>query len=242
MKSKLDEMVESMERDLKARELPQALYDLLAKPELKIFSGFKRRSPSKGAIALDADPVKFATRCLEAGTDGLYVITNERFFGGSLEDVRRIRTAHPQVVILTREWIVHPRQVAEAVAAGASAVLLIVAILQERLKAYMDLCAFLGVEAVVEVLNEHELEQAIACGAQIVLINNRCLHTFKTDLSTGEQLAPKVPKGIKVIGASGIASVDDARRLQRAGCDGVILASSLLTADNPETLIRQIKG
>jgi indole-3-glycerol phosphate synthase len=176
--------------------------------------------------------VQFATNCLQVGSDGLYVIINERYFGGSVDDVRRIRTAHPQAIVLTREWIVHPRQVAEAVAAGASTVLLIIAILQDQLKAYMDLfCDFLEVEAVVEVLNERELEKAASCVARIVCINNRCLHTFKTDLATCEYLAPKVPDGIKVIGASGIATAEDAKRLQQTGCDGVIVCGFELTVN-----------
>jgi indole-3-glycerol phosphate synthase len=193
----------------------------------------KRRSPGAGDIRPGLDPVELATAYASAGAAALSVLTDQDYFGGSLEDLRRIRGAVP-VPLLRKDFLLDPLQLLEARGAGADAVLLIVRILEDaRLKELLALGGELGMSALVEVHDAVELDRALAAGARILGINNRDLRTFTTRLEVTEAHLPRIPAGCLVVSESGIRDRGDVLRLGAAGVDAVLVGESLLRAGDP---------
>ncbi len=222
--------------DAKAHTLLKALSD---ESKIHIIAEFKRRSPSKGEIKRDADPVSTARAYESAGAAAVSVLTEEDYFGGSLDDLRAARNAI-SLPILRKDFIFDDYQVYESAAAGADAVLLIVAALDDealvRLRRITE--DELGMDALVEVHTADEMRRAAACGAQIIGVNNRDLQTFTVSLETSVQLAPLAPKGSVLISESGIESAGDIRRLRSSGYRAFLIGESLMRADDPEALLR----
>ncbi len=235
-----------VERIARAQAAPIDFAAALAAPGMRLIAEVKGRSPSKGTLIEPFEPAAIAADYLAAGADAISVLTDEAFFGGGLDDLRAVKglaAAVPPRPILRKDFLLDRYQVAEARAAGADAVLLIVAMLDDA--ALRDLHAAArewGMAALVEVHDERELTWAVAAGATIVGINNRNLHTFEVDLATTERLAPLTPDGTIVVGESGIGGAADVRRLAGAGVDAILVGESLVRAADRGAAIRALLG
>lgn len=231
-----------------------------------LIAEIKRRSPSRGALAPDLDPLALARIYRENGAACISVLTDERYFGGSLDDLRRIREQTPVGAIpcgrpaqdpgqaqglplLRKDFLCDPYQVYEARAAGADAVLLIVAALAPGL--LRDLHALargLGMAALIEVHSDAELETAMTCDPSLVGINNRDLHSFSVDLATTERLAQRIPAAVCVVAESGIHGPDDLARLRGiprpggvTGVDAILVGEALVTAGDVGAKVRETR-
>jgi anthranilate phosphoribosyltransferase len=193
----------------------------------RVIAEVKRRSPSAGPIAPIIDPGALAEAYVRQGAAAISVLTNGPDFGGSLDDLAAVR-ARVDVPVLRKEFIVGPRQLDEAVAVGADAVLLIASVLGRGLRSMRRLAESLGLECLVEVHDAAELELALDAGATLVGINNRDLRSFEVDLGTTERLAPAVPQGVLLVTESGIRAPDDVARLRRAGVANFLVGEYLV--------------
>jgi indole-3-glycerol phosphate synthase len=221
----------------KAHALLKALSD---ESKINIIAEFKRRSPSKGEIRRDADPSIIAGAYESGGASAVSVLTEEDYFGGSLDDLRAARKASA-LPILRKDFVFDEYQVYESAAAGADAVLLIVAALDDesllRLRKIIE--GDLGMDALIEVHTVDEMKRAAACGASVIGVNNRNLHTFEVTLETSVQLANLAPSGSTLISESGIGTAADIGRLRAIGYRGFLIGESLMRADDPGALLRR---
>ena len=234
-------------RDLEARiaARPAALNlaGALTSGDVRIIGEIKRRSPAKGLLRADFDPVRLACAYAENGAAAISVLTNADHFGGSLADLEAVCSAvNPLgVPVLRKEFVFDPYQVHESRASGADAVLLIVAILEpQMLRELMGLAREFWMQCLVEVHDEAEMKVALDADAEIVGINNRDLRTFKTDLAVTERLALLVPEGKVVVSESGIAGREDIDRVGRAGAHAVLVGESLATEPDPGAKLRAL--
>jgi indole-3-glycerol phosphate synthase len=212
-------------------------------PRPRVIAELKRRSPSRGEIRPDFDPVGCAKAYADAGAAALSVLTDARWFGGDLALLEAVRRAVP-LPLLRKDFLIDPYQVDEARVHGADAVLLIVrALAPESLRALQARAAALGLDALVEVHDGAELEAARAAGADLIGINNRNLATFETDLRVTERLAPRLAgTGVVVVGESGIFTHDDVRRLEAAGADAVLVGEALMREPDVGRALAQLRG
>ncbi len=216
----------------------RSLKKALRAPGLQIIAEVKRASPSKGLIAPKWDPVTQAQRYQEGGAAAVSCLTDEPFFRGHLEYLAAIRQAI-SLPILRKDFILDECQLEEARAFGADAVLLIVAALKpEKLAQLLAATHNLGLEALVEVHDERELEIALACGAEIIGINNRNLRTFEVSLETTLRLVKRIPQEIPVVAESGIKDKEDLEKLAQAGVKAALIGESLMRAKDPAALLR----
>ncbi|HUF39853.1 MAG TPA: indole-3-glycerol phosphate synthase TrpC [Anaerolineales bacterium] len=207
-----------------------------------VIAEIKRRSPSKGPLNPGLDPVQTAKVYEAHGAAAVSVLTDEKYFGGSLDDLRAAAGAI-SLPVLRKDFIFCPYQVHEARAAGASAVLLIAAMLaDEMLGNLVALTASLGLAALVEVHSLDEIERSLAAGAELIGINNRDLHSFEVRLETSFELRPHIPDGVPVIAESGIRSPADIAALSAAGLDGVLIGEALVRSGDPGTLLAKLAG
>ena len=211
--------------------------------QVNVIAEFKRRSPSRGVIREDLHPVTVAQAYEVAGAAALSVLTEEQFFGGTMEDLREARAA-TLLPTLSKDFVVDPYQVWDAWYAGADAVLLIVAALEDReLEQLLATATEAGLDALVEVHDARELRRALRAGARIVGVNNRDLTTMAVDLETSLSLAPLVPDDVVAVAESGIRGPGDVRRLRDAGYDAVLVGEHLMSERDPgkalETIIRE---
>lgn len=215
----------------------------LAAPGVQLIAEIKRASPSKGVFQADLDPVAQAQIYVENGASAISVLTDEHFFRGSLEDLRAVKRAYPTVPALRKDFLIDPYQVYEARAAGADAVLLIVAILDDnQLRDLLALTCELGMDGLVEVHDEAELSRALNVAARVIGINNRDLRDFTVDLRTTERLHPLIPDGTIIIAESGIHTAADVQRLARAGVDAILVGEALVTAPDTAARVRELSG
>ena len=207
---------------------------------LNIIAEFKRRSPSAGTIRTDLSASDVAARYERAGACAISVLTDEQYFGGSILDLSAIRecTALP---LLRKDFIIDDIQVYEAAAAGADAVLLIVAALDDGALAKLRETAEdeLGLDALVEVNTSEELRRAVAAGARIIGVNNRDLLTFRTSLETSERLITEAPGHRIMISESGLQNPKFLRHLQALGFRGFLIGEALMRAPDPEAALRE---
>jgi indole-3-glycerol phosphate synthase len=193
----------------------------------------KRRSPSRGVLREDYDPVAIATAYAEAGAAAISVLTEPTFFDGSLDHLRAVRAA-VDVPLLRKDFIVSEYQLLEAKAAGADAILLIVAALRPaELKVLHDHARRYGLDALVEVHDARELAIAIDVGAKIVGVNNRNLRTLEVDLHASETLIANMPREIVAVSESGLKTVDDLVRLRALGYRAFLIGERFMTAPDP---------
>jgi len=205
---------------------------------LGLIAEVKRASPSAGPIAAEADPVAVAQAYERGGAHAISVLTDERFFGGRLDDLRAVRAA-VGLPVLRKDFTVHESQIYEASCAGADAVLLIVAALeQEELVRFLAVAEACQLDALVEVHTLEELDRALETDARIIGINNRNLSTFKVDLAVTEELAEQVPDEVLLISESGIRVPEDARRAFDAGANALLVGEALMRSGDPEAAIR----
>jgi len=207
----------------------------------------KKASPSAGVIRPDFDPVRIARDYETGGADCLSVLTDEKFFQGSLEYLKAIRAA-VGLPLLRKDFIIDERQILEAIEWGADAVLLIVAILDDaRLRRFHNLATGAGLAALVEVHDEAELERALAIGARLIGVNNRDLRVFKVDLGTTERLAGRIwqarrPEDTLLVAESGIHTRADVQRLGRCGAGAILVGESLMRHADIPAKVRELVG
>ena len=209
---------------------------------LFLIAEVKRRSPSEGELALDVDPVKQARQYELAGASAISVLTDTKYFGGTLDDLEAVRAA-VGLPVLCKDFILSEYQVFEARAYGADLVLLIAAALRDdALRPLQNLVLDLGMTPLVEVHDQHDLARALAAESSVIGINNRDLSDFSVDLLTTEYLAPLVPDDVVVISESGIGEPSDVRRAMRAGARGVLVGAALMKSSDPAATIRELLG
>lgn len=205
----------------------------LARKCLSVIAEIKKASPSRGLLRADFRPPEIARSYQQAGASAISVLTEEEFFQGSLDHLKGVRGA-VSLPILRKDFVVDEYQVYESAAAGADALLLIVAALDDKdLKILLELSERLRVAALVEVHTAEELERAIAAGAQIIGINNRNLNTLEVSLETSFRLREKIPPACLAVSESGIKSGEDLERLSSAGFNAVLIGEHLMLADDP---------
>ncbi len=232
----------ALNRDLpRPPSFPSALRRVDGK--LAVISEIKRRSPSAGAIRENISALDQAHRYRAAGAAALSILTDEKFFGGRIEDLQEVTgdfaAQGPALPCLRKDFMVHPVQVLQARLAGASAILIIVrALTDEEIEALHHAATAAGLDALFEIHNEDELTRAVRHGAKIIGVNNRDLAIFKTDLGLSERLIPLFPKNVIAVSESGIATAADAARVKAAGAHAVLVGESLMRAADPAAVIR----
>ncbi|GAB4526681.1 MAG: indole-3-glycerol phosphate synthase TrpC [Anaerolineales bacterium] len=209
----------------------------------RLIAEIKRRSPSKGLLRADLDPLRQAKTYARGGAAAISVLTEARYFGGSLADLRAVAAALPGKPVLRKDFIFDEYQVMQARAAGASAILLIAAMLPAaQLRDLLQAAAALGLEALVETHTAAEIEAARAAGAALIGVNNRDLHTFHVTLETCLSLRQRVPPDAIFVAESGIHTRQDVLRLQAAGVDAMLIGEALVTAPDPAARLRTLLG
>ncbi|MBU6363046.1 MAG: indole-3-glycerol phosphate synthase TrpC [Acidobacteria bacterium] len=258
MSSFLEEVVERTRADVAARRelVPlEALQERLEPPPrgrpfsealvqegISLIAEMKRASPSKGPIRPDATVTDIVRAYEAAGASACSVLTEPHWFGGSLDDLVEARAAC-DVPLLRKDFIVDPYQLAEARLAGADAILLIVAALDPgELTSLQDQAGEIGLDCLVEVHDEEELETALECGAEIIGVNNRNLQTLDVDPDTALRLLVDAPAGSIVVAESGITSNADVQRLEEAGVDAILVGEALMREDDPAAAVHALLG
>jgi indole-3-glycerol phosphate synthase len=222
-----------------AREAKDALAALRA-PGVGVIAEVKRRSPSAGRLASIDDPALLATEYQAGGARMISVLTEQRRFGGSLDDLDAVR-AVVNVPVLRKDFVINPYQVHEARAHGADVVLLIVAALdQNTLIGLRERIESLGMTALVEVHTEDEASRAVDAGASVIGVNARNLATLDVDRSTFERIAPGLPSGIVKIAESGVRGPLDLIEYAAAGADAVLVGEGLVTTANPRHAVAEL--
>ncbi|MBI5575649.1 MAG: indole-3-glycerol phosphate synthase TrpC [Deltaproteobacteria bacterium] len=207
-----------------------------------IIAEIKRASPSRGWIRKDLHAAETARAYAEGGACAISVLTEGRYFGGSLDDLSAASTSCGTVPVLRKDFVLDEYMVAESRACGADLVLLIVAVLGNETGRLAREAATFGMEALVEVHDEKELEMAAACGAALIGINNRNLATLRVDLETSRRLLPMVPGNAVKIVESGIGSPAEIAEFSSMGADAFLVGETLVRAGNPAAAIRTLRG
>ena len=212
----------------------------LCGPWPSVIAEVKKASPSKGVIRADFDPLAIARSYADGGAAAISVLTEERFFHGALQHLEEIR-AVVGVPLLRKDFLFDSYQLVEARAAGADAVLLIVAMLEPTQLGELHVAATeLGLDVLVEAHTAAEVETAVAVGARLIGVNNRDLHTFATSLATAERLRRLIPSDRVTVAESGIDTAADVRRMRAAGYDALLIGESFMRAPQPGAALRDL--
>ena len=224
-------------------EPPRGFFSALADYEgVAIIAEAKKASPSKGVICPDFDPVKIAIGYQEGGAQAMSVLTDEKFFQGSLDYIPLVRKA-VNLPVLRKDFIIHEIQVREARVFGADAILLIAAILDvEQMKDYQQMAFELGMDVLVEVHDEPELENAMAAESRLIGINNRNLRDFSMDLETTFRLKKLIPSEIPVVTESGIRDHNDIRRMAEAGIAAALIGETLMRSTERADALKGLRN
>jgi len=215
---------------------------LAASPGPNVIAECKRTSPSKGRLCEDYDPAVIATAYAAGGAAAISVLTEPEFFEGDLAHLRTVRHA-VETPVLRKDFMLDRSQLAEARAAGADAVLLIVAALDDgMLRSLHAEASDLGLAALVEVHDERELDRAIAAGATIIGVNNRDLRSLETDPTTAKRLAPRIPAEAIAVCESGLRTPEDLARFTAVGYRGFLVGETLMRSGDPATALRRLRG
>lgn len=210
-----------------------------ARTSISVIAEIKKASPSRGLIRQDFDPETIARSYEKAGAAAISVLTDQTFFGGSLQDLTMVRRA-VSIPVLRKDFIVDRYQLLESRVAGADAVLLIAAVLGQELAEFLEMSRSLGLEVLVETHTEEEVLLALASGAPIIGINNRDLKTFEVNLRTTLDLAPLVPTDRVLVSESGIRDKQDLIRLAGAGVRAVLVGETLMRAEDPGQKLKEL--
>lgn len=233
-----------IEQRARSADTPKPLAPSLRGGTIRLIAEIKKASPAAGLLEAEFDPVERAHCYASGGAAAISVLTEERHFLGSLEHLKSVRAALGSLngerpALLRKDFLFDPYQVFEARAAGADAILLIVAILpQQALVSLLGLATELGLSTVVEVHDEAEVERALLAGAPIIGINNRDLRTFATSLEVTERLRHEIPAGPIVISESGIHNTADIDRLAAAGVDAILIGEALMRSGDIGASVR----
>lgn len=228
---------------IERRSNPLRLRGALLRDGINIIAEFKRRSPSKGVIRANADLNEIVKSYEAGGATALSVLTEEDYFSGSLDDLSTAKST-VDLPVLRKDFVFDEYQLYESAAAGADAVLLIVAALKDEELSTLRRIAEddLGLDTLVEVHTREEMERAVACGAKLVGVNNRNLHTFDVSLDTSLSLAQNAPKDTILVSESGLRSATDLARLRDAGYRGFLIGESLMRSEDPAAALRTLIG
>ena len=206
-----------------------------------IIAEIKKASPSRGVLIEDFHPVELARQYEAGGAAAISVLTDHDFFQGCMADLESARESC-NLPAIRKDFTISEYHVLEAAAAGADAILLIVAILDEaQLRAFRELAAEFGIAALVEVHDAAELETALRSGARIVGVNNRDLRTFQVSLETSLRLAPLIPAGVVKVSESGIFHANDVQQLMAAGYDAFLVGEHLVKSGDPAQALRELR-
>ena len=236
----LEQVVDEARRMISTRRAASLERALSNTGRVNVIAEVKHRSPSKGIIREDFDPVMIAKSYGEGGAAALSVLCEEDFFGGSLAHLEAVRK-EVDLPLLRKDFIFDEYQIHESVRASADAVLLIVAILEDELLARLiELARRLRIDALVEVHSIEEMERAKKAGAKIIGVNNRDLTTFAVDLSASVELAPLAPEGSILVSESGINSPSDIQKLRAAGFHAFLIGEHFMRAADPGNALQSM--
>lgn len=214
---------------------------LLDFPGVSIIAEVKKASPSKGVISHDFNPIEIAENYQKMGAQAISVLTDVDFFQGSLKYLMQVREA-VDLPVIRKDFIIDPLQIEEAHYHGADAILLIAAILDEsQLRDYQAQASAYGMDSLVEVHDEAELERALAAGCSLLGVNNRNLNDFSMDLGTTMRLKKLVPENIPVVSESGLKTREDIVALEEAGIAAALIGESLMRAGSSGTLLQELR-
>jgi indole-3-glycerol phosphate synthase len=231
-----------LQKDIPFPQDPFLFQKALRQPGIQIIAEIKKASPSAGVIAPDFDHVQIAKDYFAANVSAISILTEQDFFQGSLDYLRDVRKVVP-LPLLRKDFMVDPYQIFQARYFGANCILLIVGILTlAEIKEFMQIANELGLDCLIEVHNEAELETALAADAAIIGINNRDLKTFKVDVNTTLKLKEKVPPGKIVVGESGIRTAEDVQMLDNGGIDAILVGETLMRAPDKPKAVRELLG
>lgn len=234
--------LEALQERLEPAPRGRPFSEALVQEGISLIAEMKRSSPSKGPIRPDATVTDIVTAYEAAGASACSVLTEPHWFGGSLDDLREARGACG-LPLIRKDFIVDPYQLVEARLAGADAILLIVAALgRDELTSLYDQAGEIGLDCLVEVHDDDEMETAVDCGVEIIGVNNRNLHTLEVDTDTALRLLVDAPAGTIVVAESGITSNDDVQRLEEAGVDAILVGEALMSQDDPAAAVHALLG
>jgi len=223
-----------------AAQPPKDAYAALRAPGVGVIAEVKRSSPSQGQLAEIPDPAQLAAEYAAGGARCVSVLTEGRWFGGSLEDLAAVRAA-VDIPLLRKDFVVSSYQVHEARAHGADLVLLIVAALEQNvLTGLLERVESLGMTALVEVHTEEEADRALAAGARVIGVNARDLRTLVVDRSVFERIAPGLPNRVVKVAESGVRGPHDLIRYAAAGADAVLVGEGLVTQKSPRDAVAEL--
>src|SRR5918999_524604 len=208
--------------------------------EISIIAEIKRASPARGPLNLDLNAEQTAAAYARGGAAAISVLTEPEYFRGSPEDLQAAARAGPPV--LRKDFIIDPFQVLESRAMGADAVLVIMRAVDGQAGSLLAAARAVGMEALVEVHDEAEVERALDAGAELIGINHRDLETFEVDPDRTAKLAPLLPAGATVVALSGVSTRAEVEGLGAVGADAVLVGESLVVADDPEAKLRSLRG
>lgn len=237
----LMEILKDKQQEVLNLPAPIRFKQALQKDGLSVIAEIKRKSPSKGMLNSSIDPALLAQQYVAGGAAAISVLTDEKHFGGSLKDLKAVIEACPGIPVLRKDFIIDPKQLYETARAGAHAVLLIAAALNDRLSEFVRIAKNYALETLVEVHDLHELHLAHIAGAQIIGVNNRSLSTFEVALETAIKLAPHFSKGIVTVAESGIFHVGHAAQMRKAGYDAILVGEALVKAEDPRAFIEELR-
>ena len=228
-------------KSVQKRETPGAFRKCIAKPgQINLIAEIKKASPSKGLIRKDFDPVSIARIYEAQGAAAISVLAEDKYFLGKPEFIKEV-SSQVKLPLLTKDFILDQGQVYEALANGASAVLLIAAVLTDgKLRDLIRLTGTLGMDSLVEVHNEQELDRSLAAGADILGINNRDLTTFDVDMNTAQRMVPRVPKSKIIVAESGYHAHDEITALENAGVHAVLIGEAFMRESDIARKIKEI--
>ena len=211
-----------------------------SREQLCVIAEIKRKSPSKGVLHPDLNAANISALYEQGGASCLSVLTDEDFFGGSIEDLQNAR-ASTSLPVIRKDFTVSEFDVVDARLMGADCVLLIAAALSnDELSRFFDLATHIGLDVLVETHDESELDRALNVGANVVGVNQRDLITFEVDHSRAERMASLIPPTVVRVAESGVRDARDARRLRDAGYDAVLVGESIVTAGDPAAAVRDL--
>jgi indole-3-glycerol phosphate synthase len=254
--SVLDSIIAGVREDLAARRLPMAqllealevappvkdCLPALLKDEISVIAEVKRSSPSKGALATISDPAALAASYEQAGASVISVLTEQRRFGGTLNDLDQVRRA-VELPVLRKDFMVDEYQFYEARAHGADVVLLIVAALSKnQLDDFLHLSRELGMRALIEVHTHFELESALDISSEIIGVNSRNLKTLDVDTQVFSQLIPQIPQHIARVAESGISTRSEVEFAHENGATAILVGEALVRSADPKVAMEQLLG
>lgn len=231
---------ELLEQRIASLPSPRGFEGALRREGISVIAEIKRATPRAGTLNLDADAVKLARAYADGGAAAISVLTEPEFFKGSGDDLEATLAAG--VPVLRKDFVLDPWQILETRAMGADAVLIIVRILGDELKELVSAAKAFGLDALVEVFDETELERALAAGATCIGVNHRDLSTFEVDPERTAKLAPLVPEEVTLVALSGVADRAALVELEAAGAHSALVGEAVVTAADPASKIRELLG